>query len=191
MDNTYKVQTILRQHEYKFPHSPMVFNPFPVFLKIAKFGGMVYGVHIPSLEQVKKQSATYTFWHGYDHPANRISNVNATTSKSSDKSASASEPAPKKQKKGTMLAMIIPAVVLSCGWRSTWVPSPSTSAVKGVPRLQSNRRSPKPQPHLRIQLQSLTSVFIAANDTSLRIRPRFAHVEPATNLIQKRLPMVW
>ena len=99
MDNTYKVQTILRQHEYKFPHSPMVFNPFPVFLKTAKFGGMVYGVHIPTLEQVKKQSATYTFWHGYDHPANRISNVNATTSKSSDKSANASEPAPKKQKK--------------------------------------------------------------------------------------------
>ena len=64
MEHTLIAQRIVQKHGLKV-HDPIVFNPFPLWMRKPRFGEIVFGVRLPTIQQVKSESVTFTTWEGY------------------------------------------------------------------------------------------------------------------------------
>ena len=64
MDNTKIAQKVVQEHGLQVC-DPLIFIPFPFWMKRAHFGSLHYGTHLPTISQCLVGSACFNTWSGF------------------------------------------------------------------------------------------------------------------------------
>ena len=64
MSHTTLVQDIVNKHQLTV-FDPISFNPYPIWMTTSKCGMTHYGVKMPTMDEVREQSYTFTSWEGH------------------------------------------------------------------------------------------------------------------------------
>ena len=66
LSNVLIAQRIMMKHNYAFP-DPVVFNPFPHWMKSTYFGQLLFNTPMPTVTEAHDKTASITTWSGYPH----------------------------------------------------------------------------------------------------------------------------